>query len=67
MNRSDGALVRLITPIQQTEHEQDADTRLRLFIGDLGATLNPYLPSAEARRTTPAEERPERAKLSKAP
>jgi EpsI family protein len=67
MNRSDGALVRIITPILQTEHEYDAETRLRLFIGDLGATLNPFLASTEARRTTAAEEQLERAELSRTP
>lgn len=48
MNRSDGALVRLTTPILENEQEQDADNRLRLFIHDLGATLNPYLASGDA-------------------
>lgn len=67
MNRSDGALVRLITPIQQTEHEQDADTRLRRFIADLGATLNPFLASTQAPTATAAAERPERAELGKTP
>lgn len=44
--RSDGALVRLTTPIRPGEPEQDADARLRQFIRDLGPTLSGFLPSA---------------------
>jgi exosortase D (VPLPA-CTERM-specific) len=45
-NRSDGALVRLITSISPGELERDADDRLQVFIRDLRPTLVGYLPSA---------------------
>jgi EpsI family protein len=45
-NRSDGALVRLITPILPGELERDADGRLQLFMRDLLPNLSGYLPSA---------------------
>jgi exosortase D (VPLPA-CTERM-specific) len=45
-NRSDGALVRLITEIQAGEVERDADDRLRLFIHDLGPVLGAFLGSS---------------------
>lgn len=44
-NRSDGALVRLITPISPGELERDADNRLQVFIQDLRPSLRGYLPS----------------------
>ena len=47
-NRSDGALVRLITTISPGELERDADKRLQLFIHDLRPTLASYLPSGNA-------------------
>lgn len=47
-NRSDGALVRLITTIAPGETERDADNRLRLFMYDLIPNLRGYLPSAVA-------------------
>jgi exosortase D (VPLPA-CTERM-specific) len=43
MNRSDGALVRLVTPILPNESDEDADTRLRLFIHDLEPSLRGFL------------------------
>ncbi len=52
MNRSDGALVRLVTPISSDESDQDADNRLRLFIRALGPSLNRFLPSGDVPRTT---------------
>jgi EpsI family protein len=48
MNRSDGALVRLITPISPGELERDADNRLALFLQDLLPHLNGYLPPGAA-------------------
>jgi EpsI family protein len=45
-NRSDGALVRLITTILPNELERDADNRLQLFMNDLLPRLNGYLPGA---------------------
>ncbi len=44
-NRSDGALVRLITAITPGELERDADNRLRAFIQDLQPKLRHYLPA----------------------
>ena len=44
-NRSDGALVRLITIIAPGEREDDADKRLRSFMHDLLPRLRDYLPS----------------------
>jgi exosortase D (VPLPA-CTERM-specific) len=43
-NRSDGALVRLITAIAPGELERDADNRLRSFMHDLLPLLRGYLP-----------------------
>jgi exosortase D (VPLPA-CTERM-specific) len=50
-NRSDGALVRLITPILPGELERDADRRLQLFMHDLLPSLSGYLPSDTALRS----------------
>jgi exosortase D (VPLPA-CTERM-specific) len=47
-NRSDGALVRLITTIGPGETERDADNRLRAFTQDLRPQLRDYLPPAIA-------------------
>lgn len=58
MNRSDGALVRLVTPISTDEFEEDADKRLRLFIQALEPSLNRFLPSGDVPRTTVALHRP---------
>jgi len=44
-NRSDGALVRLITAVAPGELEGDADNRLRVFMQDLQPRLREYLPS----------------------
>src|SRR5581483_10331906 len=44
-NRSDGALVRLITAITPGELERDADNRLHAFIQDLRPKLRDYLPA----------------------
>jgi len=44
-NRSDGALVRLITAITPGELERDADNRLRAFIQELQPKLRDYLPA----------------------
>jgi exosortase D (VPLPA-CTERM-specific) len=51
-NRSDGALVRLITTILPSELERDADNRLRLFMHDLRPSLSGYLPSDAASQIT---------------
>lgn len=47
-NRSDGALIRLITTVLPSELERDADNRLKSFMRDLLPSLNGYLPSAAA-------------------
>jgi len=47
-NRSDGALIRLITAISPGELERDADNRLRAFMQDLLPRLSQYLPSEVA-------------------
>jgi exosortase D (VPLPA-CTERM-specific) len=51
-NRSDGALVRLITTVLPGELERDADKRLRLFMQDLLPSLSAYLPSDTANEVT---------------
>lgn len=43
-NRTDGALVRLATPIKPTEKMSDADQRLKIFINDVGNLLPEYIP-----------------------
>jgi exosortase D (VPLPA-CTERM-specific) len=43
-NRTDGALVRLITPLQENESAAAADARLAQFTGSALATLQNYLP-----------------------
>lgn len=45
MNRTDGALVRLVTQIRGGETEYNADHRLQAFIRDAVPTLSEYLPS----------------------
>ena len=54
-NRSDGALVRLITTISPGEVERDADKRLQLFIRELRPTLAGYLPSSNASKALALE------------
>ena len=44
MNRTDGALVRLITQIHSGETERDADERLQAFMRDAVPSLSEYLP-----------------------
>jgi EpsI family protein len=53
-NRTDGALVRLITPIYPGEIESDADKRLQGFIRDFVPILDQYLPPAPHQQATPA-------------
>ena len=43
-NRTDGALVRVTTPLYSNESERDADARLQLFIRELEPRLRGYLP-----------------------
>jgi exosortase D (VPLPA-CTERM-specific) len=48
MNRTDGALVRLITEIPPSESERDADNRLHSFMQRVVPALDAYLPTREA-------------------
>lgn len=48
MNRTDGALVRLITQIQGDESEYDADQRLQAFVRDALPEMAKYLPTETA-------------------
>ncbi len=58
-NRSDGALVRLITTVLPSEPEGDADKRLQSFMHDLLPSLGSYLPSDASPKTTEVEYSPE--------
>ena len=49
-NRTDGALVRLTTPIYPTETVHAADERLRAFLPELEPRLGEYLPPASDRQ-----------------
>ena len=51
MNRTDGALVRLITQVYRGETEEDADRRLQAFIHDTASTLSDFLPSRTLAQT----------------
>jgi len=53
-NRTDGALVRLTTPIFSGEQETDADKRLQQFIHTLMPNLAGFLPSDESSKFKPA-------------
>jgi len=53
-NRTDGALVRLITPIYPTENEADADKRLQEFTRILLPSLSGYLPAEPGSKMKPA-------------
>ncbi len=44
MNRTDGSLVRLTTPILPNEKEADADARLQEFMSTVNPKLNEYIP-----------------------
>ena len=56
-NRTDGALVRLITPIYPGESGLDADRRLQSFMRNLRPTLKAYLPTETASRPMTAQSR----------
>jgi exosortase D (VPLPA-CTERM-specific) len=51
MNRTDGALVRLVTQIDRGETEHDADLRLQAFIRDALPTLSEFLPAEVTSQT----------------
>ena len=42
--RTDGALVRVITPVMQSEKLSDAETRLQGFVGEIVPVLDEYVP-----------------------
>ena len=44
MNRTDGSLVRLVTPILPSEKESDAERRLNQFLTTVNPMLNDYVP-----------------------
>jgi exosortase D (VPLPA-CTERM-specific) len=52
-NRTDGALVRLTTPVYSGEAESEADNRLQDFTRIVVPNLAPYLPPAVASDTKP--------------
>jgi exosortase D (VPLPA-CTERM-specific) len=47
MQRTDGALIRLITPIYENEKLADADARLQNFVRDIVPVLEDYIPGKE--------------------
>ena len=53
-NRTDGALVRLITPIYPGESEKDAEKRLRAFVQTVVPQLSSFLPSDASLTIRPA-------------
>jgi exosortase D (VPLPA-CTERM-specific) len=56
-NRSDGAMIRLITTVLPSELERDADLRLRSLMHDLLPRLSGYLPSDAAPEVTMVKSR----------
>ena len=44
MGRTDGALVRLLTPVRQGESEEEAEERLRLFLDKFIDVMPQYIP-----------------------
>jgi EpsI family protein len=47
MQRTDGALVRLITPVYENEELVDADERLQGFVRAIVPVLEEYIPGKE--------------------
>jgi len=47
MQRTDGALVRLITPVYDDEKLEDAEARLQNFVRDIVPVLEKYIPGKE--------------------
>lgn len=45
-NRTDGALIRLITPLAEKERPEDADLRMKEFMGVFTPALSRYLPDS---------------------
>ena len=59
-NRTDGALVRLVTPIYPDEPERAADERLQSFIEELEPRLKAYLPGEPLPNAKPVAQLPAR-------
>jgi hypothetical protein len=51
-NRTDGALIRVITPLYPGENEAAGDARLHAFIVAMLPQLHGFLPGTEASSTT---------------
>lgn len=51
LRRTDGAMIRIITPISQDEALDEADARLLGFMERLDPLLDPYIPPADATAT----------------
>ena len=66
-NRTDGALVRLVTPLYPGETEDVADARLKSFIDDLQPRLKAYLPADTAPNVSSLVHHQEARKLEDAP
>jgi len=47
--RTDGSLVRVITPVYPAERVDDAESRMQSFVGQIAPLLNDYLPGAGRR------------------
>ena len=45
LNRTDGSLVRVVTPILPSEKDADAERRLNDFLADIDGMLNDYVPN----------------------
>ena len=45
--RTDGALVRLITPVYSNEKIETAETRLKRFVRDIGPVLEEFIPGKD--------------------
>ena len=48
LRRTDGAMIRIMTPIGREELAEDADARLLGFMRELDPKLPPYIPPADA-------------------
>ncbi|WP_375205642.1 VPLPA-CTERM-specific exosortase XrtD [Hyphococcus sp.] len=51
LRRTDGAMIRIMTPVGQDEFIGDADERLQGFLRTLDPMLDPYIPAADAPAT----------------
>jgi exosortase D (VPLPA-CTERM-specific) len=54
-NRTDGALVRLTTPVGHNESDRDADERLQAFLADVVPRLSAFLPGLPHHNRTACE------------